>query len=98
MTLRPQLPPQRTGGTEQHRRVSVAPPIPRKPVTSVSAVLQMTFEDFAKADCSVEIEVPWLRKHLWLVPTSAFAHALVGQGIERGCIWTGVRIDRPLCN
>ena len=53
-----------------------------------SHLLGMSWEEYARTNMAVKLAVPWLRKHLWLVPDTAYIDQLLGQGIERGCIWT----------
>ena len=66
-------------------------PSPQKAVTTVTTVtrlLQMSFEEFARAALFVELAVPWLEKHLWLVPDASCIDRLTNEGVDRGCIWT----------
>ncbi len=51
-------------------------------------LLDMSFEDLAESNLAIEISVPWLKDHLWLVPNEAGAQQLINEGIERGYIWT----------
>ena len=91
------FPEPRTGQglVDEMVRPTLGPPMPEQPVTLVTAVTrlhQMTFEDLARADFSVEIEVPWLKRHLWLVPTSGSVETLVQRGVERGYVWTAAEL------
>jgi len=63
-------------------------PIPEKPVTAVTKLLQMTLEEFGCGNRMAQVRVPWLPKTLWFVPSEEEAETLVGKGISRGRIWT----------
>ena len=53
----------------------------------------MSFDEYGRTNLAVELTVPWMKKHLWLVPDVAYVDELVGEGIERGCIWTAAELN-----
>lgn len=71
------------------------PPL-QKPVTAVTAVtrlLEMSFEEYGRTNLTVELSVPWMREHLWLVPDKTDVPRLLKSGIKRGCIWTASELS-----
>lgn len=62
-------------------------------------LLNLSFSEFERSGCPIEIAVPGLSVSLWFVPQEKDAAALVGQGIGRGRIWTarelGDLLDAP---
>ncbi len=53
----------------------------------------MSFDEYGRTNLAVELTVPWMKKHLWLVPDVAYVDELVDEGIERGCIWTAAELN-----
>jgi hypothetical protein len=63
-------------------------PIPEKPVTAVTRLLQMTLEEFGCGNRMAQVRVPWLPETLWFVPGEKQMEILTRRGIGRGRIWT----------
>ena len=40
----------------------------------------MSFEQYGQTSLAVELAVPWMQKHLWLVPGVGYVDQLVDQG------------------
>jgi len=54
--------------------------------------LWMPLDVFAREGASLAVRVPWLEVTLWMVPTDQDAAALVGEGVNRGRIWTSTEL------
>ena len=54
--------------------------------------LGMPLDVFAREGASLAVRVPWLEVTLWMVPTDQDAAALVGEGVNRGQIWTSIEL------
>lgn len=67
---------------------------PRGPAQVAEALpfLGMPLDEFQRARASLEVRVPWLDVTLWLVPTDRDAAGLMGEGVERGRIWTAAEL------
>jgi len=52
----------------------------------------MSFDEYGRTNLAVELAVPWMQKHLWLVPDVDYIDQLVDQGVDRGCIWTAAEL------
>jgi hypothetical protein len=63
-------------------------PIPEKPVTPVTRLLQMTLKEFELGGRLVQVRVPWLPETLWFVSGERQVETLIRRGISRGRIWT----------
>lgn len=90
MTIRVGVPPSIQSATPHRPAGREGPPLSRKPVTAVTAVtriLRMTVAEYIRSDLAVELEVPWSRDHLWLVPSADKVDLLVAQKVARGAIW-----------
>ena len=48
----------------------------------------MSFREYGRAHFAVKLAVPWMRRHLWLVPDTSYLDQLLDRGVDRGCIWT----------
>ena len=48
----------------------------------------MSFEQYGRTNLAVELAIPWIKKHIWLVPGINYVSRLIDEGIDRGCIWT----------
>ena len=57
-----------------------------------ACVLGMSFDQFRDSSLIIEVTVPWLEQHLWLVADSRIANRLVDQGVRRGHIWTATEL------
>ncbi len=55
-------------------------------------LFEMSFEEYGRTDLTVALAVPWMQKHLWLVPDVGYVDQLVDQGVDRGCIWTAAEL------
>ena len=55
-------------------------------------LFEMSFEEYGRTDLTVELVVPWMKKHLWLVPDVGYVDQLIDQEIDRGCIWTAAEL------
>lgn len=52
------------------------------------AVLNLSLDEFAAQDHSIELAVPWLEDTIWFVPRAEHIDNLISDGIHRGRIWT----------
>ncbi len=50
--------------------------------------LDLSLDDFAEQDHSIELAVPWLEETIWFVPRVEHIEDLVKGGVHRGRIWT----------
>ncbi len=51
-------------------------------------VVDLSLDDFARQDHSLELAVPWLAETIWWVPRAEHIGGLVRDGVHRGRIWT----------
>ena len=64
----------------------------RKRLETETRLTSMSFEQYGRTSLAVELAVPWMQKHLWLVPDVGYVDQLVDQGVDRGCIWTAAEL------
>ncbi len=57
------------------------------------AVLNLSLDEFAAQDHSIELAVPWLEETIWFVPRAEHIDNLVSDGIHRGRIWTAAELQ-----
>jgi hypothetical protein len=51
-------------------------------------LLDLSLDEFAQQDHSIEFAVPWFDETIWFVPRTEYIDDLVRDGIHRGRIWT----------
>ena len=90
MAYKPTAPPATAGLHNSTPDTSTAPSLPKAvtTVTTVTRLLGMSLEGFAKQDYGIQVRVPWLDDTLWFVPTPAHSKVLIHEGTPRGRIWT----------
>ncbi len=57
------------------------------------AVLNLSLDEFAAQDHSIELAVPWLEETIWFVPRAEHIDNLISDGIHRGRIWTAAELQ-----
>ena len=67
-------------------------PAIRSRLEQEARLFEMSFEEYGRTDLTVELVVPWMKKHLWLVPNATSIDQLVDRGVDRGCIWTAAEL------
>jgi len=59
----------------------------------VTWLLGLPLDAFAGAGHLLEVQVPWHRVTLWLVPDAGAAQSLDAEGVSRGRIWTSAELE-----
>lgn len=64
---------------------------------AVARLAAMPLARYAHEGAPLEVQVPWLGETLWFVPGDRQAEALVGEGVDRGRIWTTTELMGLMC-